>query len=88
MTNGLSPIQISCNTLSIRWSRLNINITPVDCDNNPYVGTICSNVLNAWHLCTVEDGDIVIYSNKSEETQAQLEKDLLQLDSLLGNTKV
>ena len=39
-------------------------------------------------MCTVEDGDIVIYSNKSAETQAQHEKDLLQLDSLLGYTKL
>ena len=39
-------------------------------------------------MCTIEDGDIVIYINKSEETQAQHEKDLLNLDSLLGYTKV
>ena len=73
-----------CTTLPITWSRHDINITPTDCDNNPYIGTICRDFLTAWHLCTVEDGDIVIYSDESEETQTQHERDLLKLDSLLG----
>ena len=88
ITNGQNPFKNDCSTLSITWSTLSINITPADCDNNPYTGTICSDVLTAWHLCTVEDGDIVIYSNKTEETQAQYEKNLLELDSLLGYTKI
>ena len=88
ITNGQNPIKKNCSTLSITWSILSINITPIDCDNNTYIGAICSNVLTSWHLCTIEDGEIVIYSNKSEETQAQHEKDLVQLDSLLGYTKL
>ena len=89
ITNGQNPFKSDCTTLSITWSRLNINITPTDCDNNPYIGTICSDILTAWHSCTIEDGDIVIYSNKSEETQnSEHEKTLLQLDSFLGYTKL
>ena len=88
ITNGQNPFKNDCSTLSITWSRLSINITPTDCDNNPYIGTICRDVLTAWHLCTVENGDIVIYSNESEDTQAQHEKNLLQLDSLLGYIKL
>ena len=34
-----------CATLSITWSSLSVNITPTDCGNNPYIGTICSDVL-------------------------------------------
>ena len=88
ITNGQNPFKNDCSTLSITWSTLSINITSTDCDNNPYIGTICSDVLTAWHLCTVEDGDIVIYSNESEDTQVQYEKDLLELDSILGYTKI
>ena len=65
-----------------------MNITPTYCDNNPYIGTICRDLLTAWHLCTIEDRDIVIYSNKSEKTQAEREKDLLNLNSFLGYTKL
>ena len=65
-----------------------MNITPTYCDTNPYIGTICRDFLSAWHLCTIEDGDIVIYSNESEKTQAEREKDLLNLNSLLGYTKL
>ena len=83
-SNITNIFQESCSNLSITWSRLNINSTPTDCDDNPYIGTICRDVLTAWHLCTVEDGDIVIYSNKPKETQTQHERDLLTLDSLLG----
>ena len=82
--DGQNLFKDVCTTLPISWSRLDINITPTQCDNNPYIGTICRDVLTAWHLCTVEDGDIVIYSNESEEAQAHHERDLLQLDSLLG----
>ena len=39
-------------------------------------------------MCTIEDGDIVIYSNKSEQVQTQQETNLLELDSLLGYTKL
>ena len=88
ITNGQKPLKNDCTTLSITWSRLNINITPTDCDSNPYIGTICRDVLPTWHLCTIEDGDIVIYSNKSEKTQIEQEKNLLQLDSILGYTKL
>ena len=59
-----------------------------DCTNSPYIGTICRDLLTVWHLCTVEDEDIVIYSNKSEERQAQHERNLLKLNSLLGYTKL
>ena len=88
ITNGQNPFKNDCITLSITWSRLNINITPTDCDNNPYMGTICRDFLTAWHLCTVEDGDIVIYNNKTEDIQSQHEKHILNLDSLLGYTKL
>ena len=74
-----------CTTLSITWSKLDINITPTYyCDKNPYIGRICRDILTAWHLCTIEDGDIVIYSNESEEAQTRHESYLLKLDSLLG----
>ena len=84
ITGGKNLFKNDCTTLSITWSKLDINITPTYCDNNPYIGTICRDVLTAWHLCTVEGGDIVIYSNESEETRAQHERDLLRLNSLLG----
>ena len=82
--DGHNLFKNNCTTLPISWSRLDINITPTHCDNNPYIGTLCGDVLTAWHLCTVVDGDIVIYGNESEETQARHERDLLKLDSLLG----
>ena len=88
ITNEQNALQNSCTTLSITWSKLDINITPTDCDNNPYIGTICRDFLTVRHLCTIEDGDIVIYSNESEKTQAECEKDLLNLNSLLGYTKL
>ena len=87
ITDGQNLFNKNSSTLSLTWSRLSINITPIDCDNL-YIGTICRDVLTSWHLCTVEDGELVIYNNKSEETQAQYEKDLLKLDSLLGYTKL
>ena len=62
-------------------------MTPTDCYENPYIGTVCRDFLTAWHLCTIEEGDIVIYSNKSKGTQAQHERILLNLDSLLGYIK-
>ena len=84
ITNGQNLFKNGCTILSITWSRLNINKTPTDCDNNPYTGTVCRDILTAWHLCTVKDGDIVIYSNESDETQVKHERDLLKLDSLLA----
>ena len=86
--DGQNSLKNSCANLSITWSTLNINITPTDCNNISYIGTICRDFLTGWHLCTVEDGNIVIYNNKSEETLAQYESDLLKLDSLLGYTKL
>ena len=65
-----------------------MNKTQTHCDNNLYIGTICKDFLTAWHLCTVEYGDIIIYGNTSVKSQAQFEKDLLELDSLLGYTKL
>ena len=86
--DGQKSLKNTCTNLSITWSRLDINMTPTDCDNIHYIGTICRDFLTVWHLCVIEDGDIVIYSNKSEETQPQYEKDLLELDLLLGYTKL
>ena len=34
---------------------LSVNITPTDWDNNPYIGTICRDVLTKWRLCAIED---------------------------------
>ena len=87
ITNEKNTFKNGCTTLSITWSSLSVNITPTYCDNYPYIGTICRDFVTAWHSCTIEDGDIVIYSYKSEKTQAQHERNLLKLDSLLGYTK-
>ena len=88
ITNGQNHFNNLCTTLPITWSTLSINITPTDCYENPYIGSLCRDFLTGWHLCTVHDGDIVIYNNTSEGTQAQHKRNLLNLDSLLGYTKI
>ena len=84
ITGGQNLFKNGCTALSTTWNKLDMNITPTYCDTNPYIGTICRDFLSAWHLCTIDDGDIVIYSNESKEAQTQHEIDLLTLDSLLG----
>ena len=62
------------------WSRL--NTTSLNCNNYPYIGTICRDILTTWHLCTVGDRDV--YINETEHIQSQREKDLEMLDTVLG----
>ena len=62
------------------WSKL--NTTSPDCNNYPYMGTNCRDILTTWHLCTIGDGDI--YVNETVQTQKRHESDLTELDTVLG----
>ena len=81
-TNGSIAInnKTRCTTLSMTWSKL--NTSHPHCNNYPYMGTICSDILTIWHLCTVGNGDI--YVNETVRTQKQRESDLTELDTVLG----
>ena len=76
-TNGTAS---KCTDLRVTWSKL--NTTFPYCNIYPYMGTICRDFLTTWHLCTVGNGDI--YINETKHIQSQREKDLAQLDTVLG----
>ena len=46
------------------------------------MGSKCKDFLTIWHLCTVGEG--YIYVNETKHIQGQREKDLAQLDTVLG----
>ena len=62
------------------WSRLNTSYPY--CNNYPYMGTICREILTTWNLCTVGEGDV--YVNETVHTQNQREKDLALLHTVLS----